>query len=132
MDTSAGSKALLAVANWVLGDAVRARELIEGALALAVEFGHVPTQAPIYFHKAQIEALRGDADLALRFANTIVELSRDREMPLFLALGTTCRGWARARLGEREAGIAELLGGLTAFTKQGNKLYVPFLQGLLA
>ena len=76
--------------------------------------------------------LRGDADLALRFANTIVELSRDREMPLFLALGRRAAGWARAQLGEREAGIAELQGGLTAYTEQGNKLYVPFFQGLLA
>src|SRR6516162_6481703 len=132
MDTGASSKALLAVANWVLGDAVRARELIEGALALAAELGHVPTMGPLYFHGIQIEMLRGDADLALRFANTMVELGRDREMPIFLLLGTTCRGWARAQLGEREAGIAELLGGLTAYTEQGNKLYVPFLQGLLS
>ena len=76
--------------------------------------------------------LRGNADLALRFANNMVELGRDREMPLFLLLGTMCRGWARAQLGERDAGIAELVGGLTAYTEQGNKLYVPFLQGLLA
>jgi class 3 adenylate cyclase/predicted ATPase len=132
MDTGASSKALLAVANWVLGDAVRARDLIEGALALAVELGHVPTLGPLYFHGIQIEMMRGDADLALRFANTMVELGRDREMPIFLLLGTTCRGWARAQLGEREAGIAELLGGLTAYTERGNKLYVPFLQGLLS
>ena len=76
--------------------------------------------------------LRGNADLALRFTNNMVELGRDREMPLFLLLGTMCRGWARAQLGERDAGIAELVGGLTAYTEQGNKLYVPFLQGLLA
>jgi predicted ATPase len=132
MDTGASSKALLAVANRVLGDAVRARELIKGALALAVELGHVPTMGPIYFHGIQIEMLRGDADLALRFANTMVELGRDREMPLILLIGMMCREWARAQLGEREAGIAELLGGLTAYTEQGNKLYVPFLQGLLS
>ena len=132
MDTGVGSKALLAVANWVLGDAVRARELMKGALALAVELGHVPTMGPIYFHGIQIEMLRGNADLALRFANDMVELGRDREMPLFLLLGTMCRGWARAQLGERDAGIAELVWGLTAYTEQGNKLYVPFLQGLLA
>jgi predicted ATPase len=76
--------------------------------------------------------LRGDADLALRFANNMVELGRDREMPLFLLFGTMCRGWARAQLGERDAGIAELQSGLTAFTDQGNKVFVPFLQGLLA
>jgi predicted ATPase len=132
MDTGAGSRALLAVANWLLGEPARARELIDNALTLAGEFGHVPTLAPIYFHKAQVEMLRGDAGLALSFANTLVELGREHGMPLFLALATPCRGWATARLGEREAGIAELQAGLTAFTEQGNKLYVPFLQGLLA
>jgi predicted ATPase len=132
MDTGAGSRALLAVVNWLLGAPARVRELIDGALALAVEFGHVPTLAPIYFHKAQLEMLRGDAGLALRFGNTLIDLSRDHGMPLFLALATSCRGWAGAQLGEREAGIAELRGGLTAFMEQGNKLYVPFLQGLLA
>jgi predicted ATPase len=76
--------------------------------------------------------LRGDADLALRFANTILEFSRERGMPLFVALGTACRGWARAKLGEREEGIAELRRGLTDFSEQGNKTYVPFLQVHLA
>jgi hypothetical protein len=68
MDTGAGSRALLAVANWLLGEPARARELIDSALALAGESGHVPTLAPIYFHKAQVEMLRRDAGLALRFA----------------------------------------------------------------
>jgi hypothetical protein len=39
---------------------------LKGHWPLPVEFGHVPTQAPIYFHKAQIEMLRGDDDQALR------------------------------------------------------------------
>ena len=65
---------------------------MKGALALAVELGHVPTMGPIDFHGIQIEMLRGNADLALRFANVMVELGRDREMPLFLLLGTMCRG----------------------------------------
>jgi predicted ATPase len=132
MDTGAGSRALLAIVNWLLGEAARAQELIEGALAHAVESGHMGTLAPIYFHRAQLEMLRGDADLALRFANTILEFSRERGMPLFVALGTACRGWARAKLGEREEGIAELRRGLTDFSEQGNKTYVPFLQVHLA
>jgi class 3 adenylate cyclase/predicted ATPase len=132
MDTGAGSRALLAIVNWLLGEAARAQELIEGALAHAVESGHMGTLAPIYFHRAQLEMLRGDADLALLFANTILELSRERGMPLFVALGTACRGWARAKLGEHEEGIAQLRRGLTDFGEQGNKTYVPFLQVLLA
>ena len=55
MDTMAGSKALLAVAKWLFGDTGRARELIESALALAAEFDHVGTLAPITYHRAELE-----------------------------------------------------------------------------
>jgi predicted ATPase len=61
----------------------------------------------------------------------IVTIESDR-LRKINCVGTACRGWARAQLGERDAGIAELQGGLTAYTEQGNKLYVPFFQGLLA
>jgi predicted ATPase len=132
MDTMAGSKALLAVVKWLFGDTGRARELIESALALAAEFDHVGTLAPITYHRAELEILRGDAGLALHFANTLLELSRERGMPLFSALGAACRGWANAKLGEVENGMAELRDGLTAFSEQGNKTYVPFLKVLLA
>ena len=73
---------------------------------------------------AQLEMLRGDADLALRFVNTILELSRERGMPLFVALGTACRGWARVKLEEREEGIAELRRGLTISpNKETGRMY---------
>ncbi len=49
---------------------------------------------------------------------------------MFSTAFPTC-GRNRSRFDDREAGIAELLSGLTAYTEQGNKLYVPFLQGLL-
>ena len=41
-------------------------------------------------------------------------------------------GWARARLGDRETGVTELRQALAAYTDQGNKLFVPLFQGLLA
>ena len=132
MDTGAGSRALLAVVKWLFGQPARARELIESALAFAAECDHVGTLAPICYHRAELEILSGDADLALRFANTLLELSRERGMPLFLALGAACRGWAKAKLGEADGGLAELRDGLTAFTEQGNRTYVPFLKALLA
>jgi predicted ATPase len=111
MDTGAGSRALLAVVKWLFGDTARARELIESALVLAAKFDHVGTLAPICYHRAELEILRGDAGLAPHFANMLLELSRERGMPLFLALGAACRGWANAKLGEVAEGIAELRDG---------------------
>ena len=123
---------MLAIVNWLFGEAARAQELIEGAIAHAAASEHMGTIAPICFHRAQLGMLRGDAELALQFANTLVEVSRERGMPLFLAQGTVCRGRARAKLGKRDEGIAELRDGLTAFIEQGNRTYVPFFKVLLA
>jgi hypothetical protein len=40
--------------------------------------------------------------------------------------------WASARLDGRETGATELRQALAAYTNQGNKLFAPFFQGLLA
>jgi predicted ATPase len=51
-------------------------------------------------------------------------------MALYLAFGDVYSNWARARLGETETtGLRE---ALAAYLGQGNKLFVPLFQGLLA
>jgi predicted ATPase len=92
----------------------------------------VPTLANVYHFKAIFEILRGDAGATLRAAETIVELSREHGLALYLAWGTLFLCWARARLPDRETGVTELGQALAAYTNQGNKLFVPFFQGLLA
>jgi predicted ATPase len=53
-------------------------------------------------------------------------------MALYLALGEVHANWARARLGDRQSGMTELREALAAYLGQGNKLYAPLFQGLLA
>ena len=43
-----------------------------------------------------------------------------------------CSGWARARLGDEEAGLTELRQALAALTEQGAKFAVPYFQASLA
>ena len=52
--------------------------------------------------------------------------------PTFLAFAIIVHGWAGARLGERDTGGVELNEGLTDYTRQGNRLFLPFFWGLLA
>jgi predicted ATPase len=92
----------------------------------------VPTLTNINNHKALIEILRGDAGAAKRAAETVVELSQEHGIVLYLAWGTLSLRWARARLGEREAAVTALRESLATYTEQANKLYLPFFQGLLA
>ncbi len=132
MDSGASATAYLAHTNWLVGEVGRARELIEEAVARAVESAHAPTQTLIHHFKAVFEILRGDARAARRAAETEVELGREHGLALYLANGTVCLGWARAWLGERARGVTELQQSLAAYAEQQGKLFVPLYQGLLA
>jgi predicted ATPase len=63
---------------------------------------------------------------------TVLELSREHGLQQFLLWGAPCNAWARARLGDRETGVAELREALAKFTEKGNKCMAPLYQGLLA
>ncbi|HKE38519.1 MAG TPA: hypothetical protein VKG21_01660, partial [Casimicrobiaceae bacterium] len=134
-DTVALAKAFLALTTWVLGEVIRARELIEQAIARAVETTHTPSLVNAYWFKASLEVLRGDADGALRDATTVVELSREYGLGEYLPSGMVYFGWARARRSDssdNEIGVAELRKAIAAVTARGNRSWVPFFQGLLA
>ena len=62
----------LAHTSWMLGEVGRARELIEQAVARAIESGHVPTLTYVYFMKAVFEILRGNAEAAAQAAETVI------------------------------------------------------------
>ena len=132
MDTGVCATIYLAQACWLLGDIGRARELIEDGGARAAEFVHVPTQTNAYFFRAIFDIFRDDAAAVRRGAETVVELSREHGLSLYAAYGTVYLSWARARLGGRETGLTELRAAVAAYKDQGNKLYVPLFQGLLA
>ena len=132
LDTQALAAVYLAQTDWILGEFGRIRDLLEGAIARATQLGHVPTLTTTYMFKAMFEAFRGDAEACRRESERVTHLSEQHELPTYLALGSMSRGWSRARLGDIEAGKAELRDGITGFVGQGTKAYVPFFQGLLA
>ena len=132
VDTGASAKLFLAHTRWQLGEIGRAQELIEEAIVRAVELDHGATQTNAYYYKALLEIFRGDAAAALSAAQSVVELSGKHGITIYLALGKLSSGWAHARLGERAMGATELREALAAHTEQGNKLWVPLIQGLLA
>jgi predicted ATPase len=131
-DTGALAAALLARTNWLLGDVGRAKGLIEEAVARAVESAHASTLLIVHDHKAMFELVRGDTRAAQQAAETIVELSREHGVALFLSLGKAYLGWARARLADRETGAIEFRQGLGVWADQGHRLCLPFFQGLHA
>jgi class 3 adenylate cyclase/predicted ATPase len=131
-DTGANARAYLAITKWLLGEVGPARALIEETVAHAIETGHIQTLVPTYVFKAHFEMVRGDAGAARRDAEIVVKLSQENALTLFTALGALQSAWASARLDGRETGAMRLRQALAAWTDQGNKLFAPFFQGLLA
>jgi hypothetical protein len=82
--------------------------------------------------KRRGQAARGDAEATLPVAETVVELSQDYGLTLYLAWGKAYRGWTRALLRDREAGAKELREGLASLADQGSKVHLPLYQPLLA
>jgi class 3 adenylate cyclase/predicted ATPase len=132
VDGGAGAAGFLALASWALGDVERARALSEEALARADETAHAPTRANVYHFISRYQTLRGDPEAVSRLAKIPVELGREHGMALYLAWGEVYSNWARASLVDREGGMTGLREALAAYLGQGNKLFVPLFQGLLA
>jgi adenylate cyclase len=116
----------------LLGDIARARELIEQAGARAIQSEHGPTRAQEYAYRALLKTVLGDAKAVAQIGETLVELSQKHGLAFYLAHGKVQRGWARARLGDREAGVSELREGMAALADQGTKYLMPIYNALLA
>jgi class 3 adenylate cyclase/predicted ATPase len=131
-DTGAVATVHLAQVNWLLGNVDQARELMQEVVTRAGATTHAPTVTNVDYFRAVFEVLRGDTRAALRTADSLIELTRQHGLSVYATLGTMCSGWARAQLGDREAGVAEFREALATYTRQGNKGNVPLHQGLLA
>jgi tetratricopeptide (TPR) repeat protein len=116
----------------VLGRCRTRKGSIDEAVARAVESAHAPTLANTYFSQAEFEILRDNADAARRAAEACVALSREHGLALYLCFGSLASAWARAKLGDRDAGSTEFRQALAEYAGQGNKLSLPFYRGLLA
>jgi class 3 adenylate cyclase/predicted ATPase len=131
MDSGACATAYLAHTSWQFGEIERARELIEEAVARAVESGHAPSLAQVYQFKALLGVFRGDANAALHAGETVIGLGREHGLAIAIGWGTPCLCWARAQLGERETGVTALTQAVAAYADT-YKLFLPLFQGLLA
>jgi predicted ATPase len=131
-DASAAAFTYLAITNWVLGQVGLAGARIEEGLARGLETNHPVTHANINYFTAILEIVRGDVDAARRASETVVEVSREHGLPQFALWGALSNAWARARLKDRDTGLAELREALEAGSGRGDKINLPLYQGLLA
>ncbi len=131
-DCESSATAYLAHVVWQFGEVERARQLIDHAFSRAVELGHIPTLVNVYAFKTTLEMFRADAQRTLRDAETLVEMAGRNGLAWFLNFGTLSRGWARARLSDRDTGMAEMREALGKYADERFWGFFPHFLGRLA
>src|SRR6266481_3278669 len=121
----------LALVLWPLGEVDEATRLLDSALSLAGQNGHVPTLAWMQAYMCRFAGIRRRPEQARPHAEELLGLAREHGLPMRLADGSFYRGWARWCAGEG-VGRAETYEGLALSNEMYFRLFAPLTGTLLA
>jgi TOMM system kinase/cyclase fusion protein len=117
---------------WLLGFPDQARTSIREALTLARRLAH-PFSLAYTLHWAGItHQLCREAPATQEQAEVSMAFSREQGFAIWVPGGTILRGWALARQGQMEEGIAQMRQGMTAWQATGTEVDRLYYQALLA
>ena len=131
-DPGVACRTYAAVTLWLLGYPEQALAHIHDALTLAHELSHPFSLAWARYWAAFVSQFRHDVAAVHEQAESTVALATEQGFPLWVAGGTSFRGWALAQQGQGEAGMAWLRQGVAAWRATGAAVHVPYLCTLLA
>jgi predicted ATPase/class 3 adenylate cyclase len=117
---------------WLLGYPAQALARVHEALALAHELSHPFSLAYARCVTAYVYQFRRDVPAVHEQAEAAVALATEQGFPLWIALGTSLRGWALAMQGQSKAGMAQLRQGIAACRATGAAQHVPYYCTILA
>jgi predicted ATPase len=131
-DLGVACRVYVAWTFWLLGYPEQALTHTHDALALAHELSHPYSLAFVRCWAATVYQCRRDVLAAHEQAAAAVALSTEKGFPLWVAMGTSLRGWALAVQGQDEEGIAQVRQGIAAWRATGAALWVPYFCTVLA
>jgi class 3 adenylate cyclase len=103
-----------AMALWMLGYPDQAVESSQRSIVLANNLAHQPSVGHALWYTGVVYMMRRDVSAVLRLAEQLVDVSRERGLAHHQAIGGMMRGWARARSGAIEDGLAEMRAAIDA------------------
>lgn len=109
----------LAFALWELGEADAGDRMAREAVEFSRRLGHDPTTAHALDIVAWVAAMDHDVQRTLESDGEAVEFSREKRFPLYIALNSILRGWARALSGDPAGGIESIVDGLAGMKATG-------------
>ena len=131
-DPGVACRSFDAIILWLLGFPTQALTRLREALALADRLLHPYSLAWARSYAAVVTQLRRDVPAAHEHAEAAVALATEQGFPLYMAQGTSVRGWALAMQGQGEAGMAQVHHGTAAWRDTGAAWFVPYFCILLA
>jgi predicted ATPase len=126
-----------ATALWFLGYLEQAVARLHEALALVHEVTVIPRSQSYSLAYAAVwtalaSQLRRDVPAVYEQAEVAVALTTEHGFPMWSAMGTSLRGWARAMQGQGEEGLAQIRQGIAAVSATGAAVFIPYLCTLVA
>ena len=131
-DVRVASHCYAAMTACSVGDAAQSLERIRQAIDCARASPHPFNLGFALSFATIVYFVRGDAAQVLATASAAVEICQEQEFPVYLGVGLMLRGWATARLGDPERGIAELRLGLAQAASAGTRIEAPRALAVLA
>jgi predicted ATPase len=121
-----------ALSLWLLGYPDQALHRSQEALTLVRTVSRPFLLAYTLTGVVLLHQLRREEHHVQEQAEAIITVSREEGFPYFLAIGLIFRGWALARQGQEEDGMAQLHQGLATYRNTGAKMAQSYLLPFLA
>jgi predicted ATPase len=130
-DNRVVTSAWLAMILWPLGEVDEAARLLDSAISLARQGGHLATVAWAHAYACRFAGICRRPGQAKPHAEELLELSHEHGLPMRLADGSFYRGWARWSANDR-AGESEIYEGIALYNTMDFRLFAPLTGALLA
>ena len=131
-DPGVACLAIAALTLWALGYPDQALNRIRDSLTPAHQLSHPFSLAFALQVAAVLYELRGEVEETQEHAEALIALSQEQGFTLREAVAVITRGWALAKQGWEEEGIAQIRHGLAAIQAAGAELWQPGFLAVLA
>ena len=106
-----------AICLWMMGFPDRSQKLADDAAALAERINHLSSKAYVNFHTGLLHLWRLEPELALKKAETVLEISKKNEFQIWKAVAASLHGAVLVVLGKTEEGLREIEYGTNMYTE---------------
>jgi predicted ATPase len=131
-DTGVAGRSGLAVNLWPLGYPDQAAQSGRDAIALARQISHAYSVAFALTFDAMVHQFRRDVERTRQQAEAAMALAAEHDLAPWLAWATVLRGWAIARQGQPDKGLAQMRHGIAGWRAGGSGCLDPYFLALLA